>query len=1570
MKKWIAMMLSVLMVFTCVPANVVNATTLTSEEQEVQSQEGETPEEKPEQENPDETQNPQGTDNQDTTGKTEEPAETEETKQPEVKQPEVKQPETTREAADNVKASEQEIMTADVEAEQTEPEETEETEVFEQRLNYLYVESPYLETPAVQNIVVSWGDGTEEITDMTMTVEKEDGSTEEWKTKKDVKNLHLFTKKFDTNEASAYKVTKLQFKQQGILQEYKLDEFNEVSAEFGVNKEYQGYNETKLPLGEDAESAEVESSVVVLDENGNAESKNNIEEALNDVSGGIERLNRTRDAEIVVALDPGHGGKDGGASGNGLQEKDLALKIAKFVKEELETYSGVRVYMTRTTDKYLELKERADLAKKAGAKVLVSLHLNASNGKANGAEVIYPNDHWKPQIGKDGKALAQLIQNELVALGLHDRGIYPKNTVEDKYPDGSTQDWFAIPRYAKQNGMAGIIVEHAFIDNSGNANQFLKSDAGLKKLAIADAKGIAKFLKVEKMGNRTAIEEGTYVLENALDSSKSAAVSGSSFTKGTAVVLNSKNNLPSQRFEVKSAGGGFYYLVAEHSGKVIDVAGGSSAPGTKLQQYNLNNSAAQQWGFIDSKDGYFYVQSKLGTYMQTSGEKTAEGTGLQTAGLTKSEAQKWKLVKAPTNKLVADGTYTISTAIKGNMVADIAGGSSANSANVQVYQSNNTSAQHFEITHVRDGYYKIAAEHSGRVLDVKGGSAANGANLQQYGWNNSDAQLWKFIDAGNGQFYIRSKKNTIITLASSNPVSKTNVLMWEANGSATQKWTLKAANSRPVADGEYVLVSAKAKGGVATEAGGNIKFMPYDNTANQKYKVQYVGNGYYKIILKSNGQSLHVANSSASAKANLQSYKASDSSAQLWKFINAGGGAYYIKSKLGTVIELAGGKTAAGTNMQMYTMNGTPAQKWMFDSRKASVAERPFENGTYTIKAGNNGGLVLDVASGSRSNSANVRLYNSNNSSAQKYELYYVGNGYYKVTAEHSDKALDVKGGSGSAGANVQQYGWNGSAAQLWKFIDAGNGKYYIKSQKGTVLDLASGKTANKSNVQMNNMDVRSTQYWTVAQAGTAPIANGTYSFRSSSSNKQVLEVAGASTANLANVRLNGYGGLVSQQFEIAHVKNGYYKMTVKHSGKVLEADAQNYRNGSNVRQNRWNGSDAQLWKFVKASNGVYFIKSKLGLALDIQSGKIQAGTNIQMYTSNGSGAQKWVPRLEKEYQAVEVKEGIYTIQSALNANRVLDIAGGSTANKANLQIYVGNDSAAQRFRVQKVSGGYYKIISERSGKALDVSDASMLNKANAWQYTWNGSAAQLWKFVDAGNGKYYIQSKLGTVLDVSGGNIAKGTNVQLYGLNSTTAQKWVLDDNRAKLYPIMGKTGVTVDQMVKFYEERVKKVPNHKGYPYTADEKSGAKTIKQFCQIFLEECNAEGVKAEVAFAQSMKETAFLKFGGDVVSEQYNFAGLGTTGGGVKGEYFANVRQGVRAQVQHLKAYASKEPLKQACVDKRFTYVQRGVAEYVQWLGMQENPHNTDKQKYGWAAGVNYGYSLVDDYILPLKAIK
>ena len=414
-----------------------------------------------------------------------------------------------------------------VENQLSDSEQIEENQVqnaIEQHLNYLYIESPYVETPATQRIVVSWGDGTENIEEIDLSVEH-NGDTQTWTSVKSEDGVFLYEKAYADGEDGIYTITKLTVKTAEMETSYLLSDLG-MEAKFGVNEAYEGMSELQPLEGQpDAEAATDEEqydvAVMSIDEDGNVMEESSIEDALEKAE--VEEYNSDEDIQtyagdnaravnenVVVALDPGHDSTHTGAGANGVREEVLTLKIAQYCKEELEKYANVSVYMTRTTaacpypgnkNSGGDISDRVYAAAKAGASIFVSFHLNSSTStSAKGAEVIVPNNSWKPEVAQQGKELANDIMDELTAIGLQKRSIYSKDTTlaNEKYPDGSKSDYFSVQIAAKENNIPGIIVEHAFVTNTGDVNTYLNNEAGLKKLGVADATGIAKYLGLSK----------------------------------------------------------------------------------------------------------------------------------------------------------------------------------------------------------------------------------------------------------------------------------------------------------------------------------------------------------------------------------------------------------------------------------------------------------------------------------------------------------------------------------------------------------------------------------------------------------------------------------------------------------------------------------------------------------------------------------------------------------------------------------------------------------------------------------------------------------------------------------------------------------------------------------------------------------------------------------------------------------------------------------------------------------------------------------------------------------------
>lgn len=272
---------------------------------------------------------------------------------------------------------------------------------------------------------------------------------------------------------------------------------------------------------------------------------------------------------------------------------------------------------------------------------------------------------------------------------------------------------------------------------------------------------------------------------------------------------------------------------------------------------------------------------------------------------------------------------------------------------------------------------------------------------------------------------------------------------------------------------------------------------------------------------------------------------------------------------------------------------------------------------------------------------------------------------------------------------------------------------------------------------------------------------------------------------------------------------------------------------------------------------------------------------------------------------------------------------------------YYMNSSGAMTTGWQQIGGTWYYM---NSSGAMQTGWQQI---GGTWYYM-NGSGVMQTGWQTIGNQKYYFD---GSGAMVTGWQLID--NVWYYfensgELNNQPSSKPPVNDAIKVYYEIAGDSSVTVEQMVSYYKK------SGKPYPAEALKAGGAATIEEFCQIYYEECEIEGIKAEVAFVQSMIETGFLQFGGSVKIEQFNFAGLGATGNGVSGNSFENVRIGIRAHVQHLKCYANDEPLKNECVDPRWGEWLRGKAPYVEWLSIPNNPNGT-----GWAGDVDYAAKLL-----------
>ena len=377
-------------------------------------------------------------------------------------------------------------------------------------MEYFLVDSPVVDNSVTENFVLSLNN-TEGYSDFSITIKRSDGSTFDLESNEQVDNLVKFSRAFSAEEKGEYLVTSLHYSLNG--EKYYLN-FSDLgmNVKFGVDQEYTGYDETLPDMTEDIteEEEELNNSVIQVTDVNKASEEVAEGMMAQDFPAAMALIDEDIDTQsnegITLCLDPGHGGAESGTlnyNGTGL-EKDYNLKIAKYCYDELQKYN-CKVVMTRSTDKYMGLEERAEYAKQQGAQYLISFHLNASvSHQAYGAEVYYPNTNWRPDISEKGKVMAQAIQNQLVSLGLHDRGIKFRTIDINEYPnphrydDNSIADYYGVIRNAKTRGITGLIIEHCCMDNESDFNKYLGSEEKIKQLGVADANGIVAALGLTK----------------------------------------------------------------------------------------------------------------------------------------------------------------------------------------------------------------------------------------------------------------------------------------------------------------------------------------------------------------------------------------------------------------------------------------------------------------------------------------------------------------------------------------------------------------------------------------------------------------------------------------------------------------------------------------------------------------------------------------------------------------------------------------------------------------------------------------------------------------------------------------------------------------------------------------------------------------------------------------------------------------------------------------------------------------------------------------------------------------
>lgn len=456
---------------------------------------------------------------------------------------------------------------------------------------------------------------------------------------------------------------------------------------------------------------------------------------------------------------------------------------------------------------------------------------------------------------------------------------------------------------------------------------------------------------------------------------------------------------------------------------------------------------------------------------------------------------------------MSNGTYEIITSKDNNKVLDIVNGSKSKGANVQLYQWNGTVAQQYEIVKNQKGYYTIKNCGSNLYLGISTNwnTMANYNRLVQGVDSSSKAAEFVFTKNSKGQWIISSAWDSkyVIDLYGGSTNNGSAIQIFTNNNSQAQAWKLMkvknvreemdelaSKNKNTLSDGTYFISSSKNTSYVLDVSNGsknnfgNIWLFKNNGTVAQAWTVKHDSKGYVTFINVGSNKAIDVYDGKAKNYQNISQYTSNNSYAQKW-IVTKDSMGYKIMSAIDKhyVLDLYNGSVNNGSNIQVYQSNGTVAQRWKFDKyvkptvetarqkmdKMAKEYNANITESTYVISNFAQSKYVVDVSNGSKNSGANVWVFQSNNTNAQKWKVKKDSVGYITFINVGSNKALDVYNGNASNGTNIWQFNYNDSYAQKWiaKKNTDGSLTFLSALNSNYVLDISTGTVRNQQNIQL-----------------------------------------------------------------------------------------------------------------------------------------------------------------------------------------------------------------------------------------------------------------------------------------------------------------------------------------------------------------------------------------------------------------------------------------------------------------------------------------------------------------------
>lgn len=576
----------------------------------------------------------------------------------------------------------------------------------------------------------------------------------------------------------------------------------------------------------------------------------------------------------------------------------------------------------------------------------------ADNGSTNGTNVQIYSSYGSNAQKWDVRHVADGLYNILkhntdMALSIANGVAKSAANVEIRKLDSSGTDGSQLWCLSKlSNGCFNIIssLDPNIVLDIKNGTVTDRQNVQVYKANDTEAQQFKLFAAATPGPSDYMISDGTYTIKCASNKSYSVDIYNGLRSSGANVQLYTYNNTQAQKFYFKSDGKGYYTISVIGSGKVLATTNGSPIVKNNVQQSTYTGANTQKWSLQTTSNGIKIVNMASGLTLDVSGGVLARGRNIQGYYDNGTDAQRFVIDK--TNALT-DGIYVVRSFLDVSKVFDIASASTAENVRVQVYSSNNTTAQRFGIealtsdtdeelymiktgasggyltssgtTVVQRGnhntksndyntwklvwngtYFSMRNVYTGNVLDLPNAKATNGNKLQTYKANGTNAQHFYFVPANllvNGTYLINStvpNQKLVLDVVNASTSYDANIQAFTKSGHIAQQFTITATDStsdtykiKNVNSGKIVSVKEAWNGNAA-----NVVQRSDSNLDSQLWKAEIGDGGSIIFVNGYSGMALTVSGgTSAQPRANVYQYElANDSSrkAQQWKLTRIG----------------------------------------------------------------------------------------------------------------------------------------------------------------------------------------------------------------------------------------------------------------------------------------------------------------------------------------------------------------------------------------------------------------------------------------------------------------------------------------------------------------------------------------------------------------------------------------------------------------------------------------------------------------------------------------------------------